>query len=425
MQEGSSVGSNNINNDNDHSFHNNNNNNTVTAISTAHRKGGCQREQTDPLPRPLVIQDQEQGEVAKTIGSMVNNNNHSKDIIHLFVPDDIAAMNSGKVENFVHSTNGNSAVRSGIDNSLASEARREVLVTEYTNVVRYGDVRRTSGHSMRGKFSGIVNIDANVSDDSSNSVLMAISEYIAAIKDQLQDMTTRLRGRWAAPARSIHTPASGGGAAAGSAGGISYLRSTRTSTPTRSAIIVTSLTTVAATAAAFITVVVGALYSAVKAAVFYAGNTLREVMSGPWRHLETALHTSFLGNAAWRADFLYYEKNMNPVLGLFFCDPHHPLTFLERLDIEFCVYGWVFFTSALFALTKQTREEEEGEGLEEYKATNANKYIASFLLVSAPSMMLRVVLFYFFLCPCIVSSACHRRATHRPTFAYIKPILCT
>jgi hypothetical protein len=47
---------------------------------------------------------------------------------------------------------------------------------------------------------------------------------------------------------------------------------------------------------------------------------------------------------------------------------------------------------------------EEGEQLEEYRATNANKYIASFLLVTAPSMLLRVFLFYIFLCPCIVSS---------------------
>ena len=125
---------------------------------------------------------------------------------------------------------------------------------------------------------------------------------------------------------------------------------------------------------------------------------------------ETCIQTSFLFSKAWQADFLYYEKNMNPVLGLLFCDRNHPLSFLERLDIEFCVYGWVYFTSALFALTKQNREKqlgvdtEDGEQLEEYKATNANKYIASFLLVSAPSMLLRTFLFYIFLCPCIVST---------------------
>lgn len=134
----------------------------------------------------------------------------------------------------------------------------------------------------------------------------------------------------------------------------------------------------------------------------------------PWRRLESALRSSFLGNPAWRADFLYYEKNMNPVFGLFFCDPQHPLTFLERLDIEFCVYGWVFFTSALFALTKQSREQNlrQGEQLEEYRYTNANKYLASFLLVSAPSMLLRVFLFYIFLCPCIVSISWPRQAVN-------------
>jgi hypothetical protein len=147
-----------------------------------------------------------------------------------------------------------------------------------------------------------------------------------------------------------------------------------------------------------------------------SAEALRGLLLVPWRGLQGALRTSFLSSPAWRADFLYYEKNMNPVFGLFFCDPHHPLSFLERLDIEFCVYGWVFFTSALFALTKQSREQQQlqqlhvqaGEEqpelvLEEYRATNANKYLASFLLVSAPSMMLRVFLFYVFLCPCIVS----------------------
>ena len=136
-----------------------------------------------------------------------------------------------------------------------------------------------------------------------------------------------------------------------------------------------------------------------------AVSSVRKLWQGVRHRLENILYSSFLFNPAWRADFLYYEKNMNPVFGLLFCDPQHPLSFLERLDIEFCVYGWVFFTSALFALTKQNREKqlEEGEQLEEYRATNANKYIASFLLVTAPSMLLRVFLFYIFLCPCIVS----------------------
>lgn len=140
-----------------------------------------------------------------------------------------------------------------------------------------------------------------------------------------------------------------------------------------------------------------------------SSSSLRALLLSPFFLLKAALRASHLHNPAWQADFLYYEKNMNPIFGLFFCDPHHPISFLERLDIEFCVYGWVFFTSALFALTKQTREQklgvqvEEGEQLREYEITNANKYIASFLLVTAPSMLLRVALFYMFLCPCVVS----------------------
>jgi hypothetical protein len=235
------------------------------------------------------------------------------------------------------------------------------------NVVRYGAVRRVSNSNSNASSSArAASGGGGAAGGGYQSVARRlVTECSAALEGQLRAARARW-GRWVAP------PGSGAGA------GASFDQ------PGSDPASVTDVAAATTTAAA---------------------GALRGLLLAPWHRLQSAVQSSFLSSPAWRADFLYYEQNMNPVFGLFFCDPHHPLSFLERLDIEFCVYGWVFFTSALFALTKQNREKQLGEGeqLEEYQATNANKYIASFLLVTAPSMVLRVVLFYIFLCPCIVS----------------------
>lgn len=106
----------------------------------------------------------------------------------------------------------------------------------------------------------------------------------------------------------------------------------------------------------------------------------------------------YLTNSEWLADFWYYEKNNNHLLGIFMTDENSPLQTLERLNIEFCCESWALLFTVLLAGTRSSDTSSE--------------LILIFIFITLPTLLIRNFLLLCFKCSCLVRRhhmSCWRR----------------
>lgn len=93
----------------------------------------------------------------------------------------------------------------------------------------------------------------------------------------------------------------------------------------------------------------------------------------------------------WWADFVYYNANVHPFFGIFFCDPNHTLDQLERICMEISTIGLVIIIEA-------RRRAWDVDGM--FSKNPSQTDIIFNIAASTIPMMTFYFLFYMFTCQC-------------------------
>jgi hypothetical protein len=100
----------------------------------------------------------------------------------------------------------------------------------------------------------------------------------------------------------------------------------------------------------------------------------------------------------WLQDFVYYQRNHHPLLGLRYADSDNPLTKVNRLQIEFVVNSYNLFASTVvYTMSGST----------------VGLYCLSIAVVSLPMVVMRNLLLQLFTCPCLQLRNRHPRCCQR------------
>ncbi|KAK3280464.1 hypothetical protein CYMTET_11688, partial [Cymbomonas tetramitiformis] len=128
-------------------------------------------------------------------------------------------------------------------------------------------------------------------------------------------------------------------------------------------------------------------------------------------HLCACNYLQDLGYIArgWAEDYWYYVSNTHALLGVFLCDPLHPLDFIERFLLEVTCLG---FTLAMTAAHNNGFEKEDvpfyirplldefDHSKKELHLHNTPPSVSLLLMVTIPVILIRKVLYYILACPC-------------------------